>query len=755
MRQTRTYIFNLLSLSLFSLALISCGRGQISDLTQLASEKVSVSGIEVTSSASQVPTQTIVTYEAVVTFDDNTHRDITADVQWESSDPSIAAFGEPGVLPNQVKALAPGQVYIKAHYQDYSISLPLVVTAAQLQRITVAPQTISIPAGLSQQLVATGQYDDGSTANLTQSVTWTSANTSVAQVSNAAGQKGVLSSVTPGTTIITATLGAFSGQTGVSVTSASLTNLTVSPVNPTVAKGLSVQFSALATYSDNSTQDVTSSVNWSSSNLTAATIGNSGNSKGLAQTLSATSGNAVIVATLGNVSAQTTLTITSAQLQSMQISPLNASVASGLTQQYTAIGTYSDGSIRDITANVNWSTAQSQVANISNAPSTPGLLTAGNVGSTTVQASLGSVSAQTSCVVTAPVINSLVVTPSAPSIPLGTSQQLTATATLSNGNTADVTNQVSWSSSDSTVATVNAGLVSSVNTGAATITANAGSASQQVQVAVTQPQLSSIQISPANATVAPGLTQQMTAVGVYTDGSQSNITNNVTWSSSNPSVATVNSAGLISALGQGSTVITATQGSTSQQIALNVGPAALASIQITPNTAAITQGLTQQFTATGLYTDGSQAVLTNSATWSSSNSAVASVNNAGSKGLATGQGTGSATISASYQGVSGSAAVTVGAVQLLAIAVTPATSSIALGTTQAFIATGTYSDNSTADITSSVTWSSSNTAAATVSNNAGSKGLATSQAAGNTVISATQGAVSGQSNLTVTPPTLL
>jgi hypothetical protein len=90
---------------------------------------------------------------------------------------------------------------------------------------------------------------------------------------------------------------------------------------------------------------------------------------------------------------------------------------------------------------------------------------------------------------------------------------------------------------------------------------------------------------------------------------------------------------------------------------------------------------------------------------------------------------------------------------LSSITVTPANASIAAGSTVQFTATGYYSDNSTQDLTTLATWSSSNTAVATISNTAGSQGLASGVAAGAATITATSGTVSGNTGLTVTSGT--
>ena len=107
-------------------------------------------------------------------------------------------------------------------------------------------------------------------------------------------------------------------------------------------------------------------------------------------------------------------------------------------------------------------------------------------------------------------------------------------------------------------------------------------------------------------------------------------------------------------------------------------------------------------------------------------------------GLATGVGEGNAGITAtSGSVVSNEAALTVTAPILESIGVTPVTASILNGLTQQYTATGTYSDASTADITSSVIWASSNTGVATID----LAGLATGVGEGNTDITASLGSV--------------
>ncbi len=186
-----------------------------------------------------------------------------------------------------------------------------------------------------------------------------------------------------------------------------------------------------------------------------------------------------------------------------------------------------------------------------------------------------------------------------------------------------------------------------------------------------------------------------------------------------------------------------------QQTSGGGGAPVLSSITIDAPNASMAAGATDQFTATGTYSDGSTQDVTSEVAWSSSNTAVATIN---ASGLATAIAAGSTTITAAMSGVtSNPAGLTVTSAMLVSIAIDATSPSIAVGATDQFSATGTYSDSSTGNITSGVTWSSSNEAVATV--NAG--GLATAVAAGTTNISASMnGVTSGLVMLTVTGSTV-
>ena len=187
-----------------------------------------------------------------------------------------------------------------------SSSLAIAAAAppqAGLASITVTPANAAIALGSQQQFVATGTYHNGSTENLTTTVTWSSSVAGVATISNVARSQGLASAVGQGSATITATTGRITGSTGLTVMSPSLVSIVVTPNVPAILFGQTQPFAAIGHYSDGSTQDITASVAWSSSTPAAATISSGGLATSVAQ------GATTITATAGAVSGATRLTV--------------------------------------------------------------------------------------------------------------------------------------------------------------------------------------------------------------------------------------------------------------------------------------------------------------------------------------------------------------------------------------------------------------------------------------------------------------
>ena len=172
----------------------------------------------------------------------------------------------------------------------------------------------------------------------------------------------------------------------------------------------------------------------------------------------------------------------------------------------------------------------------------------------------------------------------------------------------------------------------------------------------------SIAVTPANSSIQSLATQQFTATGAFSDASTKDITKSVSWTSSDVSKATIQSSGLASGVAAGSVTITAASAGKTGAATLTISdPPTVTSVDISPLNPTIAANGTQQFFANATYSDNSLHDVAQNATWTSSNTNVATVQSAGQQnpGLAMGVGAGQATIVVAFNGKSGSTSLTV------------------------------------------------------------------------------------------------
>ena len=535
---------------------------------------------------------------------------------------------------------------------------------ADLMSISVTPANSTTPKGLTRQFAATGVYSDGTTRDISTAVAWSSGTPAIATITTG----GLASGLQIGSALMTATFGSKSGNTTLTVTAAVLSSMVVTPVNPNVGIGTTQQFRSIGAYSDGTSQDVTTSVVWTSAAPVVATMNASGAANsGLASAL--TSGTSIITASLSGISANTTLRVTSA-LTTMTITPLNPSVARGLTRQFAALGTFADGTTQDFTTQATWASATPSVATMNASGfTTSGLATAQALGTSVISATFAGVSGSTSLNVTAATLRSLAVTPTNPSVGQGFTRQFIALGTLTDNSVMDVTTSATWSSANTAIATLNpsglpnSGLATGLAIGSSVITASVGLITGNTTLnVVTPPSLTSIAVTPVNPSVVVGLNRQFIARGTYADGSVVDISSTVVWTSSVVSVAIVNpsgqpNSGLAFGVAPGVSVITATLGLISGQTNLTVAASTLTSISVTPTNPTIAIGANQQFTAFANYSNGTTLNVTNAVNWTSATPAVAVIVNG--TGLATGIAAGTSLITATMGSSSGNTLLTV------------------------------------------------------------------------------------------------
>jgi YD repeat-containing protein len=511
-----------------------------------------------------------------------------------------------------------------------------------------------------------------------QTVTIQGQGFSTTQSSDTVKFNGVPANVTAATAAtltVTVPTGATSGAISVTVGSNTATSdgnftvttvaaITVTPASSSIGIGAAQQFRAIGKYNSGSTGDITGMVTWGSSSTAIATISNAAGSQGLA-TAGSTSGGTNITATLGPASGSTTLQVIGPS--SISISPLSAPLLATGTLQFTATGTYTNGSTQNVTGAVTWASSNPAVATISNVAGQQGLASGVSPGQTTITATSG---AQTASVtLTVYTLVGISISPSSfPEVLIGQVLQLTATANFTNSSQ-DVTSRATWSAADPTIAKVSnspgtQGVVVGVGTGNTNICASftAGGITQSQCVNVTSiPVLTSITVTPASPSLPKGETQAFTATGNFNDGTTRDFTSQATWSSSNPTYATISSAGVATAGALGTTTITATYTGVSGSTMLTVTAPVPTFLTVTPTTTGIIQGATVQFRAAPTMSDGTPgADFTSTSTWTTSDPTVATISNAvGSQGLATSVSPGVVTITATSGSFTASATLIV------------------------------------------------------------------------------------------------
>jgi hypothetical protein len=438
--------------------------------------------------------------------------------------------------------------------------------------------TVTIAFGTSYQFTAWGFYDDGSKRNITMQATWSSSNSSVATIGAATGRAEGVAGGLPATTI-TATLGSVTGTAALNVTTATIQAITVGPSTTTIAPQTVESFTAIGTFSDMSTQNITPDVVWASSSTGVASISNTAGSVGVATAGAAPGGATSISATFTFGGATATgsapLTVSAATLTSITLTPATASMAessanytSNLTLQ--AVGNFSDGSTQHIETVATWSSSASSVATVSSI----GIVTAGlSTGPVAILCQLNGVSATASLTVEA--FTAITIKPASGTVAPGTAIALTATGTLTDGTTQNLTNSVLWTSSSPSLATMsNAsgsfGQAEGIAPGAVTITAAFSGMVGVASLTVSDATLTSITIKPPNPSIALGAHQQFSATGTFSDGSTEPLTGQVSWTSSDIGVALINATGAISTTGTGTSMIGASLNQVSGTTVLTV-----------------------------------------------------------------------------------------------------------------------------------------------------------------------------------------
>ena len=427
--------------------------------------------------------------------------------------------------------------------------------------------------------------------------------------------------------------------------------IAITPNAPSLALGS--QLALQAQVHDANGQIVSGApVFWSSSDTTVVSVASTGVVTGR------NIGTAQVAASAGGQSAVVPVTVSPVPVASLAIAPSTATVAIGGTVVLQAVA-YDTTGAQLSGRTITWATSAAQVATVD----ASGNVTAVTAGTATISATCEGKMASAVVTVTGIPVAAVAVSPGSATLTLGGAASLAATTTDTNGNVLSG-RTITWSSANNNVAKVStAGLVTAVGAGSTSITATSEGKSGSAQIVVNAAvHVASVAVSPDSVNLNAGATVTLSAT--TRDASGGTLSGRiVTWSSSAATIATVSSTGVVTAVANGTATITATSDGSSgtAEVVVAPVPASVVRVSINPATFTLTNNHSKPLTAQALDHSG-HPVPGRTFTWTSSNPGLVSVTSTGAATatiLNIGRAGGTATITATTAGVSGTAAITV------------------------------------------------------------------------------------------------
>ena len=645
-----------------------------------------------------------------------TNRPIT----WTTSDPAIATVTDNG----QVTALAVGGAIITATSEDKSAVASITVSAVPVASVVISPDSSDLVVGQTAQLTA--EVRDGSGNALSgRAVTWGTSNAALATVSS----DGLVTAVAPGKATISATSEGKVASATVNIAPRPASAVILSPNQATIFPRQSMQLSALVT-DDRGLVLPGRPVTYASSDPLVGTVSASGLVTGVS------TGSVTITATSEAATGTASVTVLPEPVALVEVTPSVTSVTIGHAVQLVAIPRSASG--QSLTGRtVTWSSGSPGVASVSSLGAVTGIAP----GTAVIVASVDGTQGSAMVTVRMVPVASITVTPPSAGTAVGQSITLTATTRDASGNLLSG-RVVGWTSSDNTIATVSGtGAVTGVAVGNVTISATSEGQTGSSSITVSGVPVASVTISPPSANIAVGQNLQLSATPLDANGQV--LTGRIVNWSGTSGVVSVSSSGVATGIAIGNGTVTATIDGIPATAAISVIQVPVATVTVTPTVVTMFVGQTVPLTATTR--DAGNNVLTGRVvTWTTSAAGTASVSSSGS---VTALAAGVAIITATSEGQSGAATVTVNAAPLVStITIAPSAASVIVGATITLVATAIDQYGNVMP-GAPITWSTSNAGIATVS----ASGVVSGVAVGSATITATSGAVSRNASVTVQP----
>lgn len=637
-------------------------------------------------------------------------------------------------------------------------------TSKSVQQIQITPSLYSLPKGLSFSFTAIAYFDDGSMMDVTNEVVWESKQANVLSVETGLNNPGYAYAASAGEAKVVATLTTqhrdfISNIATITVTDAELENIVLFPVKTVVSKGIQVRYRAYGYFSDRSSFDITRLATFQSSDSSVAVLSKSSGVAAIVDSVG--EGVTNITATFQGMSSNVAeLEVTSAVMNSLQITPAQAKVPTETVDNFTATAYFSDGSSKDVTKQASWSSDDTSVVSIVPSGEDGGLASALKHGTVNITATFDGKTSNTAVItVVGKALTHIHLAPAyTVELPKGTTKTYKVWAYYDDSTAKDVTALSTLSIEDTSIATIETsgefrGRVHAVEVGDTLVKAQYKGQTDTAPLKVTSPNLQSIKIIPEGNIIVPVDTQDnFRAMAYYSDGTNKDITEYAIWSSTDSEIVSIVPSGvdggLAYAISSGDANITATYKSkTSNPTSVTVEGKTIKYVQIVPNNETIFEGEEKQYRVFVVYDDYTQKDVSNQVRIQSLQPNIAI---ADSKNIIHGVLAGTAELSVTFEGVKSEREFVHIIPQPIAytIEIVPSSVSVPHNAEGNFQAIKHNSDGRQEDITNSVTWSSSDNNIVDI--NATGYAKADSNNTGLATITATDGTISADVNVTVT-----
>lgn len=536
---------------------------------------------------------------------------------------------------------------------------PVVVT---LDRINVSTDKVSLSINEVATLTAIGYYSDGSSSNISTGVTWSSSDSS--KISINSNQATALAA---GSVIVTATSDGVSSSLTLLPFSANLTGIELNVNSLELPSDGEFQLLVSAVYDNGQSLDITDEAQFVMDDSSVALIDELNN---IGRVSSNSAGTTSLTISYNGLSKSLPITITTAVITELQVTPIVGSKVKGASQSFYATGTLDSGETIDLTESVVWSSSSEGTLSID----ADGVASLVESGSVTVSASYAGLTSSVNFTVTSKTISSLALSFSAASISTSVTAEATCIAHYNDGSSEDVTDSVSYSVNDSSIGIVSnnqnsKGKITPISAGVLTLTASLGGTSISEDLTITEAQLVSISVETNESLISSGINAYFRAMGTYDDSSVVEITDSVIWSLSNSDYGSISNSsqdrGLYTnTFDEASTstlTITASMEGVDGTIDILLAPGTISSISITPQSAVMNTNESIDFKAYAHFSDGASVEITDISTWSSSDTSVVIVSNSRvDRGRVSSLNEGAVNVTASYNGMnSGSSSIDV------------------------------------------------------------------------------------------------